>query len=37
MLSAYYEARGWDGETGKPLRQKLIELGLRDVADDLWG
>ena len=37
MLSAYYEARGWDIETGKPLREKLSELGLEDVAMDLWG
>jgi len=37
MLSAYYEARGWDPETGKPSREKLLELRLADVADDLWG
>ncbi|WKZ38439.1 MAG: aldehyde ferredoxin oxidoreductase family protein [Anaerolineales bacterium] len=37
MLSAYYQARGWDNETGKPTREKLIELGLEDVAKDLWG
>ena len=37
MLSAYYEARGWDKETGKPSREKLVELGLEDVAKDLWG
>ncbi|MEP7135453.1 MAG: aldehyde ferredoxin oxidoreductase family protein [Chloroflexota bacterium] len=36
MLSAYYEARGWDRETGKPSREKLIELGLEDIAKDLW-
>jgi aldehyde:ferredoxin oxidoreductase len=37
ILSSYYEARGWDGETGKPLREKLLELGLDDVSKDLWG
>ena len=37
MLSAYYQARGWDESTGKPSREKLIELGLEDVAKDLWG
>jgi aldehyde:ferredoxin oxidoreductase len=37
MLSAYYETRGWDMETGKPLREKLIELGLENVSKDLWG
>jgi aldehyde:ferredoxin oxidoreductase len=37
MLFAYYDARGWDWETGKPTREKLLELGLEDVAEDLWG
>lgn len=37
MLFAYYKTRGWDGQTGKPMREKLIELGLGDVAKDLWG
>ncbi len=37
MLSAYYDTRGWDWETGKPSREKLVELGLEEVAGDLWG
>ena len=37
MLFAYYQARGWDSETGKPTRKKLLELGLEDVSKDLWG
>jgi len=37
MLLAYYEVRGWDLETGKPLKEKLLELGLEDVAVELWG
>ena len=37
MLDAYYRARGWDTETGKPSREKLLELGLEGVAKDLWG
>jgi len=37
MLEAYYVARGWDPETGKPTREKLQSLGLGDVATDLWG
>ncbi|NOH02475.1 MAG: hypothetical protein HND47_11235 [Chloroflexi bacterium] len=37
MLAAYYEARGWDWETGKPTCEKLLELGLDDVARELWG
>lgn len=37
MLAAYYQARGWDESTGKPTREKLLELGLDEVAKDLWG
>lgn len=37
MLIAYYEARGWDMDTGKPTREKLTELGMEEVARDLWG
>lgn len=32
-----FTATGWDRETGKPTREKLLELGLGDVADELWG
>jgi len=28
MLREYYEARGWDVESGEPTREKLRELGL---------
>jgi aldehyde:ferredoxin oxidoreductase len=37
MLAAYYSARGWDPETGRPTREKLLALGLEDVSKDLWG
>jgi aldehyde:ferredoxin oxidoreductase len=37
MLSAYYQARGWDLETGKPSQEKLLWLGLEDIAKELWG
>jgi aldehyde:ferredoxin oxidoreductase len=37
MLVAYYAVRGWDDATGKPTREKLIGLGMEDVAGDLWG
>lgn len=37
MLSAYYDVRGWDKESGKPNQEKLVELGMGDVAKDLWG
>jgi aldehyde:ferredoxin oxidoreductase len=36
MLLAYYQARSWDWETGKPTKEKLIELGLDDIVKDLW-
>ncbi len=36
MLNAYYEARGWDLDSGKPSKEKLLDLRLDDVAKDLW-
>ena len=30
------KALDWDPITAKPSRQKLIDLGLNDAADDLW-
>lgn len=36
MLKAYYEARQWDWETGRPSFEKLQSLNLGFVADDLW-
>ena len=35
MLDAYYAARGWDSRDGFPKSEKLVELGLPDVASDL--
>jgi len=35
LLGEYYEKMGWDKETGLPTRNKLLELGLEDVADEL--
>jgi len=32
----YYEAMGWDKETGKPLPETLKKLGLEYVIPDLW-
>ncbi len=37
MKDEYYEIRGWDKETGIPTREKLVELGLEDVADEVLG
>ena len=36
MLEAYYVARSWDPITGYPTRQKLLQLGLDWVVDDLY-
>ena len=36
MLRDYYDYRKWDWDTGKPTREKLLELGLEDAARDLW-
>lgn len=35
MLDDYYDEREWDKETGCPTAEKLEELGLADIADDL--
>jgi len=37
MKDEYYDLRGWDKKTGIPTREKLEELGLRDVADEVLG
>ena len=37
MKDDYYELRGWDIATGFPTRERLAELQLEDVADDLAG
>jgi aldehyde:ferredoxin oxidoreductase len=36
MLDAYYRARCWDQDTGYPTPEKLSELGLEFVVNDLW-
>lgn len=35
MLNEYYQAHGWDTETGIPTEEKLNELGLMWVVKDL--
>jgi aldehyde:ferredoxin oxidoreductase len=37
MLDKYYELRGWDKATGKPMPEKLRELGLGEYINDIWG
>ena len=36
MLKEFYEVSRWDWETGKPAREKLVELGLDQPVRDLW-
>jgi len=35
LLDEYYVLRGWDVQKGWPLKQKLYQLDLKDVADSL--
>ncbi len=35
VLDEYYELRGWDKESSFPTKEKLVELGLVDIANDL--
>jgi aldehyde:ferredoxin oxidoreductase len=35
MLDEYYEECGWDINTGAPARERLIAVGLGDIAEDL--
>ncbi len=37
MKDAYYDFRGWDRTTGIPTKEKLQELDLEELIDDLWG
>ena len=36
LIEEYYAARDWDWRTGRPSREKLISLGLSEIADELW-
>ncbi len=35
MLDEYYTFRGWDLKTGIPTPERLVSLGLEDVAGDM--
>jgi aldehyde:ferredoxin oxidoreductase len=37
LIKDYYSLRKWDPASGKPTKQKLLELGLKREAADLWG
>jgi aldehyde:ferredoxin oxidoreductase len=36
MVKEYLTAMDWDLKTAKPSKKKLLELGLADVAQELW-
>lgn len=36
MLKGYYQFRGWDWETGRPTKAKLLELGLNQVTAEMY-
>ncbi|MFX0153851.1 MAG: aldehyde ferredoxin oxidoreductase family protein [Candidatus Hodarchaeota archaeon] len=36
LLNSYYENRGWDKQTGKPTKEKLIELGLEWTIKEIY-
>ena len=36
MLKEFYDVSGWDWESGKPKKEKLLALGLDKAARDLW-
>ncbi len=35
MLLAYYDERGWDSDTGRPTTEKMRELGLDSLSEEL--
>jgi aldehyde:ferredoxin oxidoreductase len=35
MKDEYYELRGWDKETGVPAPERLLELDLPDISEDM--
>jgi aldehyde:ferredoxin oxidoreductase len=36
MVKEYLAAMDWDAKTAKPSKKKLLELGLEDLAKELW-
>ena len=37
MVKEYNSIMDWDWETGKPSKEKLEKLGLKEIAVELWG
>jgi aldehyde:ferredoxin oxidoreductase len=36
LSDGFYQALGWDRETDRPSRDRLIQLGLEEVVDVLY-
>ncbi|MFU8794021.1 MAG: aldehyde ferredoxin oxidoreductase C-terminal domain-containing protein, partial [Dethiobacteria bacterium] len=36
LLDKYYLIRNWDKKTGKPSPEKLRELGLEEIIEEIW-
>ena len=36
LLDKYYHLRSWDKDTGKPTPEKLSELDLEEVIQEIW-
>lgn len=36
QVREWLDVMKWDSETGKPSKEKLMELGLDDVAEEIW-
>jgi aldehyde:ferredoxin oxidoreductase len=36
MLPEYYQMRGWNTASGMPMKDRLVELELDDIANDLY-
>jgi len=36
LLTDYYEVRQWDRRSGRPTVEKLRQLDLADVAEELY-
>jgi aldehyde:ferredoxin oxidoreductase len=37
LLEEYYAERDWDWDTGRPSRERLVSLGLPEIAEEFWG
>ncbi len=35
LVTRYYQLRGWDPGNGRPMKAKLEDLGMKNVADGM--